>query len=70
MRIKTQYSRPTINTIEIDYTISNVMASLPPVDPTDPNPFNKTASEKNKTGIFNSEESIENNPFGGTSPNY
>jgi len=70
MRIKKEYTRPKINTVEIDYTISNVMASLPPVDPTDPNPFAKTVSEENNPGIFNSEESAENNPFGGTLPNY
>lgn len=70
MHKKRIYRKPTIETIVVDHTVSFMMSSLPPGDPTDSDPFETQELSSDTPQLFDNSVSEGNNPFGGTHPNY
>ncbi|TLX75181.1 hypothetical protein E9993_09775 [Labilibacter sediminis] len=61
------YSKPVLEVIEVDSEISLVMATSPPVDP---GAAQEVLPPSESSPIESSPPSFENDPFGGSSPDY
>ncbi len=65
---KNTYSKPLLEVIKVDHEISLVMASVPSDD--DDNLPTAAAPTSTPRPTQIAPTSVENNPFGGNSPNY